>query len=180
VGHTNDAIAQYLGNTQNGTSEIVLENYPRNAEPQNGRFQLIQYQNGNGEPLTKCDRSQDMHVKVVIKLSTEIEEFDFAMAVTHCEGIKLFSETLSDEHNKPDLPLGTYAISFIVPAKYLKIGAYSIALCALHKGRVIDFLDGLPAPEIVDNKANGDIEAHRWGLVRVPVSWMPLEKLSNQ
>jgi hypothetical protein len=113
----------------------------------------------------------------VFKLAANVREFDFAMAVTHSEGIKVFSETLSDQHPKLDLSSGTYAMSFIIPAKYLKVGSYSIALCVLYKGRVIDIIDGIPAPEISDRFANTDIEAHRWGLVRIPVSWLPLEAL---
>ena len=177
IGNTTDAIARYLGNSENNSSDIKLDDHQRNTEPQNGRFQLIQYRNQNSQPLKQCDRSQEIHVRVVFKLTANVKEFDFAMAVTHAEGIKVFSETLSDQHPKPDLSSGTYAMSFIIPAKYLKAGSYSVALCALYKGKVIDFIDGIPAPEIIDRFSNADIEAHRWGLVRIPVSWLPLETL---
>jgi lipopolysaccharide transport system ATP-binding protein len=177
VGSTTDAIARYLGNNENNTSEVDLVNYARNGDTQNGRFQLIQYRDQNGQPLKQCDRSREIHVKVMIKLTTDIHEFDLAMAVTHSEGIKVFSETFSDDHAKPDLRMGTYAVSFVIPAKYLKIGSYSIALAALNKGRMIDFVEGLPAPEITDIHANKDIEVHRWGMVRIPIIWMPVETL---
>jgi lipopolysaccharide transport system ATP-binding protein len=177
AGDVGEAIARYLDSKGNGTSEINLNDYARNSVSDDGRFQLIQYRNQAGQPITQCDRSQEIHARVVFNLTKPIEEFDLAMAVTHAEGIKVFSETLSDYNPKPNLAAGDYAISFVIPAKYLKMGSYSIALCALYKGRIIDFVEGLPAPEIIDAASNKDIEIHRWGLVRIPVAWLPLETL---
>ena len=94
-GSTTDAIARYLGNSENAASEIALDAYPRNSAAQNGFFQLIQYRNKDGKLLTQCDRSQEIYMRVVIKLTAPVKEFDFAIGFTHSEGIKVFSEVLS-------------------------------------------------------------------------------------
>jgi len=175
MGDTTDAISLYLGNTEKGASDIALHDFPRNSASRNGSFQVIQYRGKDGSPVGQCDRSQEFCMRIAIKLTAPVKEFDLAIGFTHAEGIKVFSEVLSDRYPKADLSQGDYVVSVTIPARFLKVGSYSVALCALYEGRVIDAVDGIPAPEIVDPLADKNIESHRWGVVRIPVVWVPVQ-----
>jgi lipopolysaccharide transport system ATP-binding protein len=171
LGNIPTAIEKYLGYNQTGAAELDLREFSRTSNPQNGRFTQLRFFDQSGTLTTRIDRNQSLNINVQISLYTAVTEFDFTMALVHGEGTRVFSEVLSDNFIKENLSEGSYSISFSIPCHYLKIGHYSLTICALHGGRVIDFIEGIPIPEIIDQNIDKSIEMHRWGVVRIPLVW---------
>jgi hypothetical protein len=109
-----------------------------------------------------------------------LRQFNLAMAVIHGEGLRVFSESYSDQHALPDLAPGGYTLRFQVPMRFFKMESYFLTLALSESGRGCDHVDGLLMPEIVDENPNLQMESQRWGVLRVPVAWDLIKPVMNQ
>jgi lipopolysaccharide transport system ATP-binding protein len=175
-GDVSTGISQYAGMELNRfNSAWDLEDYPRSAAPDAIRLTRVEFLDQNGDYATHVQRSSELRVNVEFVLDRQVNELDIPMAVIHVEGQRIFSERYSDQFGTLDLPPGHYKIGFSIPLRFLKLESYSLTVAGLEATRVCDHVEGLALPEIVDKDADPHIETHRWGLVRIPVTWSAIQ-----
>lgn len=177
IGDPHAGISRYLHQEGSGFSEAIdLETYPRQAPPEGARLISIAFVDEQGQPANRLHQQDSLHVEVKIRVDRPLKRLDIPMAVTHAEGMRVFSETYSDQFEKLNLEKGEYSVRFILPLRFLKLESYFLTVALIEDGRPSDQVDGLPLPEIFNEQADPHLESHRWGVVRLPVEWQPLEK----
>jgi len=175
-GDPHETISRYMGiETTSGVSGIDLNTQPRQRQVDGARLMRIQFLNSAGEPALQVSRRTDLTVNLHFKITRPIESLDISMALVHVEGQNVFSELYSDQHERPRVPPGEYVVQFTLPLRFLKLESYFLVLEILDGGRHCDMVRNLPLPELVDETSDPHVEARRWGIVRIPVTWTPLE-----
>ncbi len=105
-----------------------------------------------------------------------LRQFNIAMAVTHAEGLRIFSEAYSDQRPLPDLAAGDHLFRFHIPLRFFKLESYFLTVAVNENGKSCDAVDGLLMPEIVDENPHLQMESQRWGVMRLPVTWDPVQE----
>ena len=135
----------------------------------------VEFQNSAGQSALQVSRRTDLTVKVHFRVDRPLESLDIAMAAVHVEGQRVFTEFYSDQHERLKISPGEYVLRFSLPLRFLKLESYFLALELLDGGRHCDMVLNLPLPELVDETLDPIVESRRWGIVRIPVSWSPVE-----
>jgi len=176
VGEPHAGITGYLNQGGTGFSNAIdLHTYPRQMSPEGGRLISITFLDEQGQPAIRLPATSSLQVEVRFRAERPLKRLDIPMAVTHAEGMRVFSETYSDQFSKADVNPGDYMLRFTLPLRFLKLESYFLTVALIEDGRACDQVDGLPLPEIFDEQADPHLESHRWGVVRIPVEWQPLE-----
>jgi lipopolysaccharide transport system ATP-binding protein len=172
-GEAHVAISAYLGQgTEAESHQVVdLSDYPRPYPIESATLLRVRFTDGRGRPASSVDAADVLGVEVDIKAMKALRQFNIAMAVVHADGLRIFSEAYSDEHDLPDLQPGEYALRFQVPMRFFKMESYFLTLAMNQNGVHCDQVDGLLMPEIVDENPNLQMESQRWGVLRIPVTW---------
>jgi lipopolysaccharide transport system ATP-binding protein len=167
------AISSYLGQGVEGESAAIydLTHYPRGMTGEGGRLLRLRFVNGQGRPAASIFLADVLTVEVDFVAQKHMQEFSMSMAVIHGEGLRVFSETYTDQYEPLDLKPGEYTVRFHVPMRFFKMESYFLSVTLVDSGRVCDHLEGLLMPEIVDENPNLHTETNRWGVLRVPVTW---------
>jgi lipopolysaccharide transport system ATP-binding protein len=176
-GEPHAGISAYLGQGVDTDSNDIsdLASYPRNFRPDSAILQRLRFLDEKGRPAHRLDVEQTLQVEVDVRVEKRVRQFDLAMAMVHAEGLRVFSEAYSDEHNLIDLGPGTLTIRFQIPMRFFKSESYFLTLTLSEDGRVCDSIDGILMPEIVNEGANSIMESRRWGVLRVPVKWEEIQ-----
>lgn len=175
VGESHVGINMYLD--QNAAAHVGttdLTTYPRQRSPEVGRLLSVKFLNQQGKQVARLGHTEDLLVEVRFRIDQPTDTLDIPMAIVHAEGTKIFSEAYSDQFKKLKLGVGEYTVQFSIPMKFLKLESYSLAVGLFDGPRHGDFVEGLPLPELVNEEADSHMETHRWGLVRIPVEWKPV------
>jgi len=133
------------------------------------------YLDANGNKKDRFLMNERLRVRVYFSIASLVKEFDIAMAVVQADGLAVFSEALSDQQPRAPLAPGDYQIDFLLELKYLKLEPYFLTLYILAEGQPVADVSGVSLPEIYDPSSDPFKEAHRWGVVRIPVAWEPVE-----
>jgi lipopolysaccharide transport system ATP-binding protein len=175
-GDPHETISRYMGyEADSGAGIIDLKSHPRQAPPDGVRLSQVEFQNSDGTPVTQSSRHTELTVKVHFLVERPVDKLDIAMAITHVEGQRVFSELYSDQYKPIKLPPGEYVTQFTLPLRFLKLESYFVALALSDGGKRGDFADNLPLPQLIDESLDPYVESHRWGFVRIPVSWTQVE-----
>ena len=176
-GDVHEAAAFYLGQGSGGQNVTFdLAAYPRNRNSTEVRLENFALSDETGAPVCKISRDREVMIRLNFKVTLPVKDIDVAVALTHSEGTRIFSECFSDENRTVDLSPGDYSITFTLPSKYLKLECYFLAISIFNEGKIYDFIEGIALPEIADEKSDPHLESKRWGLVRLPVKWGELVK----
>jgi lipopolysaccharide transport system ATP-binding protein len=176
-GDPHQAISAYLGKGQDAASQasIDLTDYPRPHGIDGATFLRVRFTDGKGDPASRLRLEDTLGVEMDIQVQRPLRQFNVSMAVIHGEGLRLFSEAYSDQYAQPDLEPGKFTLRFQVPMRFFKMESYFLSLTLNEKGHTCDHIDGLLLPEIVAENPNLQMETHRWGVLRVPVTWSPIK-----
>jgi hypothetical protein len=128
-----------------------------------------------GKSAAQLPRHTALTVEVHFAVERPVENLDIPMAVVHVEGQRVFSEAYSDQFEKLKLSPGEYVVRFTLPLRFLKLESYFLVVGLFDAGMHCDFVENLPLPELVDETIDPHIESHRWGFVRIPVSWTQVQ-----
>jgi lipopolysaccharide transport system ATP-binding protein len=175
-GEPHEAISAYLGQGAAANEAVDLVDYPRNGSIEGAKLLRVRFTDTHGRLVTHLRLQDTLGIEVEIRLFKALRQFNFSMAVVHGEGLRVFSEAYSDEHELPDLAAGDYTVRFNIPMRFFKMENYFISLTLVENGRLCDDVQGLPLPEIVEENPNLPMESQRWGVLRVPVKWNVIEK----
>jgi lipopolysaccharide transport system ATP-binding protein len=178
VGDPHKGISAYLGQGEDtqSSAEIDLTDYPRTRSIDSAILQRARFTDGRGKPATTLRLADTLAVEVDFVAQKPLRQFNLSMAVVHGEGSRVFSEAFSDEHPMVDLEPGNYTMRFHVPMRFFKMESYFLSLTTVENGRVCDSVHGLLFPEIVDENPNLQMESQRWGVMRLPVTWDPIQR----
>lgn len=168
-GPPSKAIMQYFGSADH-TSLLDPEMYRRSTTTV-AYVRTIQFRNDRNETKHQFLRGEQLHILLNFSTVKYLSSFDIAMAIVHGDGTTVFSETLSDRQQPHSLAPGNYELDLGIDLGYFKLEPYFLAVYLLEKGRVLDHVDGIPLPEIHDPVVDTFKEAHRWGVLRIPVQW---------
>jgi len=180
-GDPHTAISAYLGQGADAESHatIDLRDYPRPHGSEGAPLLRVRFTDGRGNPTSRVQIGEMLQVEVDFNAARAMPQFNLSMAVTHGEGLRVFSEAYSDQHAQPDLAPGEYTLRFQVPMRFFKMETYFISLTISVSGRVIDHVDGLLVPELVDENPNVQMESNRWGVMRLPVTWDTIKRATG-
>jgi lipopolysaccharide transport system ATP-binding protein len=142
-------------------------------------IETVRVFNGNGTPVSQIGRDDKLRVAIFIIVKRPFTHLNIAMALIHASGNPVFSEAMSDQHALSAIGQGKYWIEFSLDTKFLKLESYSLTIHLADQGRPLDHIDGIAVPIVFDSKADAFIEAHRWGVCRIPVFWSELRCLSE-
>ena len=170
------AIAQYFGGDAEHESLVQLAHIPRRTLPDGALFQTVQFLNSAGKPKYQFASSERLDMQVMFSVTRPLTRFDLAMAFIHGDGVPVFSEALSDQAPPGPLQPGNYEVTMSIDLKYFKLESYFLTMFLINEGRALDHVEGIVLPEIVDPSADPLIEARRWGVTRLPLTWSPLKK----
>jgi lipopolysaccharide transport system ATP-binding protein len=173
-GDPHEAISAYLGKGVHIESHEAIElgDYPRLPPlPEGAAFLRVRFTDGKGRPASSVNLNDSLGVELEIVAKKPLRRLNIAMAVIHGEGLRVFSEAYSDQHELPDLAPGEYSLRFEIPMRFFKMESYFLTLAMDENGRGCDQVDGLLMPEIVDENPNLQMENQRWGVLRIPVTW---------
>jgi lipopolysaccharide transport system ATP-binding protein len=176
-GEPHAAISAYLGQGSGGESlaSINLTDYPRTRPVDSALLERVRFMDAQGKPATSLRLTDILDVEVDFVATKPLKQFNLSMAVVHGEGSRVFSEAYSDERPMVDLEPGNYRVRFHVPMRFFKMESYFLSLTTGESGRFCDSVHGLLFPEIVDENPNLSMESQRWGVMRVPVTWDPIQ-----
>jgi lipopolysaccharide transport system ATP-binding protein len=166
-------IGAYLGHGSEAEAQSVVDlaAHPRRRNVESGGFERLSFRDGQGRAAMRVNLRDTLEVEILIRARKPMKQLNVAMAVVHAEGLRVFSEAYSDQHALPDLAPGDYTLRFHVPMRFFKLESYFLVLAMSENGQLCDEIEGLPMPEIVDENPNLQVESHRWGVLRVPVTW---------
>lgn len=171
IGDSATAIGLYLSGAFPSASSIDLKSLKRFESPNGATFLSLKFLNSQRQPFESSQPSEQIHVVITFSVEKELAAFDMAMAILHADGTAIFSESLSDQDKSGPLRPGEYEIAFTIDLRFLKLESYFLTLYLADEGRPLDSVHGIPLPELRHPKADAFKEAHRWGLVRIPVRW---------
>ncbi len=175
-GDCHTAIRHYMGPDDDSKDAVIdLSKFSRPADSFRAQLLRAEFTDGEGRAVPQMARTSDLIVKVWFRIDRPLVELEVAMAVVHVEGQRVFSEIYSDQFGNLELQPGEYSVQFSLPLHYLKIESYFLALGLYESGTYCDSIEGLPLPELVDPRSDHLIESRRWGVVRIPVTWSPVE-----
>lgn len=178
AGDTHTGITCYLNQSADvSLATTDLTTYPRSKPPEAGKLLSVKFLDPQGRPVTRIKCVDDLVVLVRFRVNHTVRTLDIPMAIVHSEGIRIFSEAYSDQHEKLQLEPGEYEVQFSIPLRFLKLEAYSLAIGLFDGPRYGDFIDGLPLPDLYNEEADMHMETLRWGVVRIPVRWDPVRTL---
>ena len=176
IGDPHAGINGYLNqNADEQSASIDLRTYPRQREHDGAQLLSLKFMDDQGVVAPRVQWATSLLVEVSFRLERRLKSLDIAMAVTHAEGLRVFSEAYADQFPKLDLEPGEYAVQLSIPLRFFKLESYFFAIGLFDEGRYGDFIDGLPMPEIFDENADTHMESHRWGVVRIPVAWKAVQ-----
>ena len=179
IGEPHLGINGYLNQTADDHSATIdLSSYPRARESDGARLLSLRFLDERGRPAVRIASPGLLVVEVRFRADLPQKHLDIPMAVTHVEGLRVFSETYADQHGKLNLEPGEYLLRFSVPLRFFKLESYFLAIGLFEEGRHGDFLDGLPLPELVNENADAHTESQRWGVVRIPLEWQAVQPIS--
>jgi hypothetical protein len=138
-----------------------------------------EYRRENGEPASSFDRTENFSVTVTFEVKQPIRRLDLAMALLSGQGSRIFSEVYSDKYQPVEAPAGIFTARFGIFAKYFKPEPYFLTLWAFDFENVEDNVEGVPFPIITDRQGDPAREGKRWGVVRLPLDWQPIEHLKH-
>jgi lipopolysaccharide transport system ATP-binding protein len=181
-GDTYAGINAYLGQGIETSAHQTVElfDYPRSYATEGATFLRVRFTKDQGQPASTVSPTDILGVEVDISVKKILRNFNLAMAVVHADGLRIFSESYSDEHDLPDLKPGDYTVCFQIPMRFFKMESYFLTLAMNENGTHCDHVDGLLMPEIVDENPNLQMESQRWGVLRVPVSWDVIRPISSE
>jgi len=136
-----------------------------------GEISMVKFVDTSGLPLRSCTRGASINVQVNCRFAEKVNAPEISMAVLHGEGAPVFSSSILDEYEPYGLEAGLYVFTFSFSSEYFKLEPYALTLYLLDGNKVLDHVDGVPLPEISYTKNNAFVEAHRWGIMVVPVKW---------
>lgn len=173
-GDAHETIGRYMGHTAGSNDGVIeLATHPRQRRPENARLLRMEFLDAAGNPAVQLSRQTELTVRVHFAVDKPVEALDIPMAVVHVEGQRVFSECYSDQFKKLKLSPGEYVVHFSLPLRFLKLESYFLVLGLFDAGKHCDLVESLPLPELVDETVDAHLESHRWGFVRIPVSWTP-------
>jgi lipopolysaccharide transport system ATP-binding protein len=176
IGETHAAINAYLNASAGDNSSVIdLSIYPRQREHDGARLLSVKFMDEQGNPAGRVPWNSNLQAEVRFRVERPVRQLDIPMAVTHAEGLKVFSEAYSDQLPKLQLEPGEYSVLLSIPLRFFKLESYFFVIGLFDEGRHADFVEGLPLPEIINETADTHMESHRWGIVRIPVKWNPVE-----
>jgi lipopolysaccharide transport system ATP-binding protein len=168
------AISTYLSQGMEAGSfdTVDFSTYPRLRAPENARLLRLRFVNAKGQPVNRLRLEEALTVELDFAVQKRLVQTNISMAVLHAEGMRVFSEAYSDQHELPDLAPGSYTVSFHIPMRFFKLESYFLSVTLVEDGaRHCDFIEGMPLPELVIENPNLHMETNRWGVLRVPVVW---------
>jgi lipopolysaccharide transport system ATP-binding protein len=175
-GEPHQTLTRYMGQEVGFSAGVIdLGSHPRQQEHQVARLQRVEFQNPQGDPVPQLSRDTDLRVRVHFTIERPVQNFDIATALVHVEGQRVFSELYSDHHQQLKITEGDYVVQFTLPLRFLKLESYFLVLALSDAGRHCDLVENLPLPELTDGTIDPHIESRRWGYVRMPVAWSPVE-----
>jgi lipopolysaccharide transport system ATP-binding protein len=175
IGDPHLAINAYLNqNAEEHSNALDLTTYPRQREHDGAQLLSLKFMDEQGNVAARMPWNANLLVEVQFRIFRRLKHLDISMAVTHAEGLRVFSEAYTDEFQQLDLSPGVYAVRLSIPLRFFKLESYFFAIGLFDDGRHGDWIEGLPIPEIVNENANDHMESHRWGVVRIPVKWSPI------
>src|ERR1035437_2014765 len=176
VGEPHLGIDGYLNQSaEDHSATLDLTSYPRARPPEGARLLSLRFLDEQGRPASRIALPGSLVVEVRFRADQPLKRLDVPMAVTHMEGLPVFSETYADQHGKLNLEPGEYLLRFSVPLRFFKLESYFLGICLFVDGRQGDFVDGLPLPVFVNQNADPHTESQRWGVVRIPVEWSEVQ-----
>ncbi len=179
VGDPHVAINGYLShNAEDHSAMLDLTSFPRARPAEGARLLSLRFLDQQGRLSARIAWPGTLLVEVRFRLDQPAKHLDIPMAVTHAEGLRVFSEAYTDQHGKLDLEPGEYLLRFSVPLRFFKLESYFLTIGLFDDGRHADFLEGLPLPEIINEYADSHTESQRWGVLRIPVEWTPVQPVT--
>jgi lipopolysaccharide transport system ATP-binding protein len=176
AGDPHTGISAYLGGTDVASHAIVdLTDYPRNSRPETAMLVRARFTDAKGAPISSVRLTDSLTIEVDFRAMKPVRQLNVAMAVVHGEGLRVFSEAYSDQHQLPDIAPGDYSVRFHIPMRFFKLESYFLSLALVDNGKACDGTDGLLLPEIIDENPNVQMENERWGVMRLPVTWDLIE-----
>jgi lipopolysaccharide transport system ATP-binding protein len=176
IGTPHVAINAYMNQSaEEHASAVDLANYPRSRERDGARLLSVKFMDEQGQPASRVRWDMSLQAEVRFRIERPFSQLDISMAVTHAEGQRVFSESYSDQMPKLRLGCGEYSVRLSIPLRFFKLESYFFVIGLFDEGRYGDLVEGLPMPEVVNENADIYKESHRWGIVRIPVTWNPIE-----
>jgi lipopolysaccharide transport system ATP-binding protein len=159
-----------------GNIHSVLNTYHSSLESSSGntredgqtRIETIRFVNAMGAAVERVDRGDEMHFVAEVRVNIEIVRPLLSIALLHGDQQPVFSEFWQIPFA---LPVGLHRIRGHFATSVLKPEAYFFTTFLYEGETCLDKLEGQSLPEIVDLAGDPLIEARRWGVVRVPVTW---------
>ena len=172
IGDPHIGITGYLTQSaEEHSAAIDLTTYPRQREHDGGQMLSLRYLNEEGTAAARISWDSNLLVELRYRVERPMKNLDISMAVTHAEGLRVFSEAYSDQRAAFPAEPGEYSVRLSIPIRFFKLESYFFGIGIFDDGRYIDAIDAIPMPEIVNENANINMESHRWGVVRIPVIW---------
>lgn len=179
-GPVHQAISEYTRQSTDEQSHGVdLSNYPRGAASDGARLTRVELLDINNRPVEQLERNSTLKTVIHFQVEKRLPDLDIPMALVHVEGDRVFSECYSDQLNKETLEPGKYIVEFQLPLRYLKLESYFLVVGIFSMEKQCDFVEGLPLPELIDTNSDPFLEARRWGVVRLPVSWTHIKAITR-
>jgi lipopolysaccharide transport system ATP-binding protein len=171
-GEPHTGITGYLNQgNEAGLRSNELSAYRRHSGPEIAKLTNVKFLNAQGQPVGRMEKAGELVVEAQFVVETPVNSLDIPMAIVHADGTKIFSEAYSDQFSKLRLERGDYAVRFSIPLKFFKLESYSLILGLFDHSGCCDIIEGLPLPELFDDRADPHMEAGRLGFMRVPVEW---------
>jgi lipopolysaccharide transport system ATP-binding protein len=171
-GSVHEATTAYMGSSVKcGNAGFDLSNYPRGSNSSKARLTRVTLLDENNRPVSQIERNSILKAMIHFRVEEPLAELDIPMALVHVEGVRICSESYSDQLKKLNLTPGDYAVEFTLPMCYLKLESYFLVVGLYNGGEHCDLVEGLPLPVLSHAQSDSFFEARRWGVVRLPISW---------
>jgi len=179
-GEPHAGITGYLNhNNEAGLRSNELSTYRRHSGPEIAKLANVRFLNAQGQPVGRMEKSGELVVEARFVVESPVNSLDIPMAIVHADGTKIFSEAYSDQFSKLHLEKGDYAVRFSIPLKFFKLESYSLILGLFDHSGCLDIIEGLPLPELFDDRADPHMEAGRLGFMRIPVEWDAVKPINS-
>lgn len=176
-GKTPQVIRQYFSSQNNTDNKWSLNSPQKGGKNKDAVLTHVRFLNDQGQVCHHASVEETLRIIVGFTLCRTVKQCNISMAVLHAYGEAVFSEMLADAREPEKLGVGTYEVEIAMELKYFKEEPYSLVVYLLDGTQSLDKTTAISLPEIYAPRQDSFVSAHRWGVVRIPITWSSIHAL---
>jgi lipopolysaccharide transport system ATP-binding protein len=170
-GHIKSGLEYYYQSIQmNDKYEFISEK----SDYFSGKAKLQEVKFSERGAGAKESLSLHKELEIDFQIMIPIQSINIALTIANLDGLKLFSETFTDEEFRYETDKGNYNIKVDLDLKYLKYDSYFMSIILLDGLEILDMVSGIPIN--LPEPSNPYLESKREGVIRYPLKWGSLKK----